>query len=64
MQNESKIIAPAKGLCIIVPPGYRLQGSIPAEELVPILMKYVKKAKSFSGLFPLHQNYQKKVILA
>lgn len=34
------IISPAKGLYVIVPPENQPYGSIPAEELVPILMKY------------------------
>ena len=42
MKKQGKIISPAKGLYVIVPPEHRLQGSIPAEELVPILMKYYK----------------------
>ena len=39
---QKDIITPAKGLYIIVPPEDQPQGSIPAEELVPILMKYLE----------------------
>ncbi len=42
LKNEGKIISPAKGLYVIVPPEHQIQGSIPAEELVPILMKYIE----------------------
>ena len=39
--KDKKIISPAKGLYIILPPEYLLQGSIPAQELVPILMNHL-----------------------
>ena len=42
MKNEGILITPAKGLYIIVPPEHQSFGSIPAEELVPILMKYLQ----------------------
>lgn len=42
MRNKGKLITPAKGLYVIVPPEHQLQGSIPAEELVPILMRYLE----------------------
>lgn len=42
LKNEGKLITPAKGLYVIVPPEHQPQGSIPAEELAPILMKYLK----------------------
>ncbi len=35
------VISPARGLYVIVPPEYQSYGSIPAEELVPLLMKYL-----------------------
>jgi predicted transcriptional regulator of viral defense system len=41
MKKSGDLISPAKGLYIIVPPEHKLQGSIPSEELVPILMKYL-----------------------
>lgn len=42
LKNEGKLITPSKGLYVIVPPEHQPYGSIPAEELVPILMKYLK----------------------
>ena len=42
LKNEGKLITPAKGLYLIIPPEHRPYGSIPAEELVPILMKHLK----------------------
>lgn len=41
MKKSGDLISPARGLYIIVPPEHKLQGSIPSEELVPILMKYL-----------------------
>ena len=35
------LISPLRGLYVIVPPEHQPYGSIPAEELVPILMKYL-----------------------
>ncbi len=40
LKKEKDIISPAQGLYVIVPPEYQTIGSIPAEELVPILMKH------------------------
>lgn len=42
LKNEGKIITPAKGLYVIVPPEYKSYGSLPAEELVPILMQHLQ----------------------
>ena len=42
LKIQKEVISPAKGLYIIVPPEHQPNGSIPAEELVPILMKYLK----------------------
>jgi predicted transcriptional regulator of viral defense system len=42
LKIQKDIITPAKGLYIIVPPEDQPQGSIPAEELVPILMKHLE----------------------
>ncbi|MFN7094795.1 MAG: type IV toxin-antitoxin system AbiEi family antitoxin [Burkholderiales bacterium] len=39
LKKAGKIISPLKGLYVIVPPEYTAYGSIPAEELVPIIMK-------------------------
>lgn len=35
------VISPVHGLYVIVPPEHQTYGSIPAEELIPILMKYL-----------------------
>lgn len=42
MKKEHRLISPSKGFYVIVPPEHRIQGSIPAEELTPILMKQLK----------------------
>lgn len=41
LKKVNKIISPLKGLYVIVPPEYQPYGSIPAEELVPIIMKHL-----------------------
>jgi len=35
------VISPARGLYVIVPPEHQPHGSIPAQELVPVLMQYL-----------------------
>lgn len=42
LKKHGDIISPANGLYIIVPPEYQRIGCIPAEELLPILMPYLK----------------------
>jgi len=42
LRKQGDLITPAKGLYIIVPPEHQPYGSIPAEELVPILMQYLQ----------------------
>lgn len=42
LKRSGEIISPTKGLYIIVPPENKSFGSLPAEELVPILMRYWK----------------------
>lgn len=42
LKKDAKLISPISGLYIIVPPEYKPYGSIPAEELVPIMMKHLK----------------------
>ena len=37
----NKIITPIKGLYVMLPPEHQPYGSIPAEELVPIIMKHL-----------------------
>lgn len=41
LKKANKIITPIKGLYVIVPPEHQPYGSIPAEELVPIIMKHL-----------------------
>lgn len=41
-KSRGELISPCKGLYVIVPAEHQLQGSIPAEELVPILMHYLQ----------------------
>lgn len=41
LKKNNKIISPIKGLYVIVPPEHQPYGSIPAEELVPIIMKHL-----------------------
>jgi len=49
LKKDGKVISPLSGLYVIVPPENRSFGSIPAEELVPILMKYLE-AEYYVGL--------------
>lgn len=42
LKKDGKLISPAKGLYIIIPPECQPYGSIPAEELVPLLMKHLQ----------------------
>ena len=41
LKRGKKIISPISGLYVIVPPEYKSYGSIPAAELIPIMMKYI-----------------------
>ena len=41
MKKQGELISPSKGLYVIVPPEHKLHGCIPAEELIPIMMKYI-----------------------
>ncbi len=42
LKKEGKIMSPVKGLYVIIPAEHRLKGSIPAEQLVPIMMDHLK----------------------
>jgi predicted transcriptional regulator of viral defense system len=42
LKRDKKVISPVNGLYVIVPPEYQSYGSIPAEELVPIIMQHLK----------------------
>jgi predicted transcriptional regulator of viral defense system len=49
LKKRKKIINPINGLYVIIPPEHRPYGSIPAEELVPIIMQHLK-ANYYVGL--------------
>jgi predicted transcriptional regulator of viral defense system len=49
LKKYKKIISPVNGLYVIVPPEHRPYGSIPAEELVPVIMQHLK-ADYYVGL--------------
>ena len=42
LKKAKKVISPVNGLYVIVPPEDQSYGSIPAEELVPIMMQYLQ----------------------
>ena len=41
LRGHGELISPARGLYVIVPPEHQPHGSIPSQELVPIVMKYL-----------------------
>ncbi len=41
LKRDGKLISPVSGLYVIVPPEHKSYGSIPAEELIPIMMKHI-----------------------
>ena len=41
IKEQGELISPLRGLYVIVPPEHRLHGCIPAEELIPIMMKHL-----------------------
>ena len=41
LKKANKVISPAKGLYVIVPPEHQPHGCIPAKELVPIMMEHL-----------------------
>ena len=41
LKRDGKLISPVNGLYVIVAPEHKSYGSIPAEELIPIMMKYL-----------------------
>lgn len=49
LKQKGEIISPAKNLYVIIPPEQKDFGCIPAEELIPILMKY-KQADYYASL--------------
>ena len=42
LKRDGKLMSPASGFYVIIPPEHRLSGSIPAEELIPMMMKYLE----------------------
>jgi len=42
LKRDGKLISPVNGLYVIVPPEHKSYGSIPAEELIPIMMKHIE----------------------
>lgn len=49
LKRDKKVISPVNGLYVIVPPEHQPYGSIPAEELVPIMMQHLQ-ADYYVGL--------------
>ncbi len=43
LKKEGKIISPARGFYVMVPPEHRPLGCIPAEQLVPLLMRHLDR---------------------
>jgi len=41
LKRDEKLISPISGLYVIVPPEHKSYGSIPADELIPIMMKHL-----------------------
>lgn len=39
--RSGDVISPSRGFYVIIPPEYQIQGSIPAEELVPLMMRHL-----------------------
>jgi predicted transcriptional regulator of viral defense system len=49
LKKSGKVVSPVSGLYVIVPPEYRPYGCIPPQDLVPLIMKYLK-ADYYVGL--------------
>lgn len=41
LKKQGGLISPARGMYVIVPPKHQIDGSIPARELVPLIMEYL-----------------------
>ena len=41
LKGHGELISPARGLYVIVPPEHQPHGSIPPQELVPLVMQYL-----------------------
>jgi len=42
LKEHSSIASPIKGFYVIIPPEYQQQGSLPAQEMVPLIMNHLK----------------------
>lgn len=42
LKNQGELISPLKGLYVMVPPEHQINGCIPAEELIPIVMRHLE----------------------
>lgn len=56
LKKDEKLISPISGLYVIVPPEHKPYGSIPAEELIPIMMKHID-AKYYVALLSAAEFY-------
>lgn len=56
LKKEGRLISPIKGLYIIVPPEHKSYGSVPADELIPIIMRCID-AKYYVALLSAAGHY-------
>lgn len=56
LKKSGELISPAKGFYVIIPPEHQSFGSIPADELVPIIMKHLN-VEYYSALLTAAQYY-------
>lgn len=56
LKKAGKLISPISGLYVIVPPECKSYGSIPAEALIPIIMKYID-SEYYVGLLSAAEFY-------
>lgn len=56
LKKRGKIFSPVKGLYVIIPPEYRLLGCLPAEELIPLCMRYLNRSY-YAGLLTAGKYY-------
>lgn len=49
LKRDKKVISPVNGLYVLVPPEFQSYGSIPAQELIPIIMRHLQ-ADYYVGL--------------
>ncbi len=53
--QSGDLVSPAKAFYVIVPPEYQTYGCIPAEQLIPILMKHLNKEDA-EAYFQINQD--------